>query len=82
MSQDEYHQAFFYHGSHGALAAVRWDRWKLRLHPGLQLYDLKKDPGESKPIRNQAIIRKLRGMVILFQEEMSAGMRPAGELPL
>jgi len=82
VSQDEYHQAFFYHGSHGALAAVRWERWKLRLHPGLQLYDLKKDPGETKPVRNQAIIRKLRGMVILFQEEMSSGMRPAGELPL
>lgn len=79
ITRDEYNNAFFYHGSQGALAAVRWNQWKLFLNPTLQLYDLANDPGETKPVRNGAIMRKLRGMVILFQEEMRAGMRPAGE---
>jgi arylsulfatase A-like enzyme len=78
FSRDEYVQAFFYHGSYGALAAVRWDKWKLVLNPTLKLYDLEADPGESKTVRNQAINRKLRGMAITFQEEMSADARPAG----
>ena len=80
ITRDEYHQAFFYHGSQGSLAAVRWDKWKLHLNPSLVLYDLAKDPGESKPVRNGNIIRKLRGMAILFQEEMRTGSRPAGEI--
>ncbi|MHC4119578.1 MAG: sulfatase family protein [Planctomycetota bacterium] len=80
VTRDEYHQAFFYHGSHGALAAVRWDKWKLRLNPSVELYDLENDPGETKRVRNGRITRKLRGMVILFQEEMRTGARPAGEL--
>lgn len=79
--RDEYNNAFFYHGSHGALAAVRWRNWKLSLNPGLQLYDLAKDPGESKLVRNSKIIRKLRGMAVLFQEEMRRDARPAGEFP-
>ena len=74
-----YFGAFFYHGSHGALAAVRWEKWKLFLNPSLQLYDLENDPGERKPIRNGQIARKLRGMAILFQEEMRAAARPAGD---
>jgi arylsulfatase A len=81
ITRQEYDQAFFYHGSHGALAAVRWDRWKLHLHPSLLLYDLAEDPGESKLVRNGQIIRKLRGMAVLFQEEMQSGSRPAGEMP-
>jgi len=81
IARDEYNNAFFYHGSHGALAAVRWNQWKLFLNPTLQLYDLTNDPGESKPVRNGAMIRKLRGMAILFQEEMRTGVRPAGEVP-
>ena len=80
ITRDEYHQAFFYHGSLGALAAVRWDKWKLRLHPGPELYDLETDPGETIPVRNGELIRKLRGMAILFQEEMRTGTRPAGEV--
>jgi len=80
VSRDEYNNAFFYHGSQGALAAVRWDKWKLQLNPSLVLYDLENDPGESKPVRNGRIIRKLRGMAILFQEEMRTASRPAGEL--
>lgn len=80
ITRDEYHRAFFYHGSLGALAAVRWDKWKLRLHPAPMLYDLKADPGETTPIRNGEIIRKLRGMAILFQEEMRTGVRPAGDV--
>ena len=80
ITREEYHQAFFYHGSQGALAAVRWDKWKLQLNPSLVLYDLANDPGESKPVRNGQIIRKLRGMAILFQEEMRTGSRPAGEV--
>ncbi|MFT7301600.1 MAG: arylsulfatase A [Akkermansiaceae bacterium] len=82
IKRNEYHNAFFYHGSQGALAAVRWQNWKLSLNPSLQLYDLEKDPGESKLVRNQEIIKKLRGMSVLFQEEMRRDARPAGEAPL
>ena len=78
IHRNEYNDAFFYHGSQGALAAVRWRNWKLYLSPTLQLYDLGKDPGESKFVRNREIIRKLRGMAILFQEEMRLDARPAG----
>jgi len=81
VTQDEYHRAFFYHGSQGALAAVRWEKWKLRLNPSAELYDLEKDPGETTPISNGTIIKKLRGMAILFQEEMRTSSRSAGEVP-
>jgi len=82
VSQEEYHQAFFYHGSLGSLAAVRWGHWKLQLNPDFRLFDLEEDPGEAKRVRNPALTKKLRGMAILFQEEMRTGTRPAGELPL
>ncbi|MEM7391845.1 MAG: alpha/beta fold hydrolase [Verrucomicrobiota bacterium] len=78
IKRHEYNDAFFYHGSHGALAAVRWRNWKLYLNPSLQLFDLAKDPGESEPLRNGVVARKLRGMAILFQEEMRLDARPAG----
>ncbi len=81
INRNEYNDAFFYHGSQGALAAVRWRGWKLYLNPSLELYDLAKDPGESKLVRNRDITRKLRGMAILFQEEMRLDARPAGEAP-
>jgi pectinesterase len=81
INRNEYFDAFFYHGSQGALAAVRWRNWKLYLNPSLELYDLAEDPGESKLVRNQEIIRKLRGMAIIFQEEMRLDARPAGEAP-
>jgi arylsulfatase A-like enzyme len=70
FTREEYLNAFFYHGSHGALAAVRSGKWKLALHPDLRLYDLEEDPGESVPLNNREIKRKLRGMVIQFQREM------------
>ncbi len=79
INRTEYNDAFFYHGSQGALAAVRWRNWKLYLNPSLELFDLAKDPGESSPVRNGEIIRKLRGMAVLFQEEMRRDARPAGE---
>jgi arylsulfatase A len=79
INRAEYNDAFFYHGSQGALAAVRWRNWKLYLNPSPQLYDLVKDPGESKLVRNGEIIRKLRGMAILFQDEMRLDARPAGQ---
>lgn len=81
VSQEEYHQAFFYHGSLGSLAAVRWGHWKLQLNPDFRLFDLEEDSGETKRVRNPAMVKKLRGMAILFQEEMRTGARPAGELP-
>lgn len=79
INRSEYNDAFFYHGSQGALAAVRWRNWKLYLNPSLQLYDLLEDPAESKLVRNQEITRKLRGMAILFQDEMRLDARPAGQ---
>ena len=63
---------------HGRIFLLR--NWKLYLNPSLQLYDLDKDPGESKFVRNREIIRKLRGMAILFQEEMRLDARPAGQV--
>lgn len=71
FTREEYINAFFYHGSHGALAAVRSGKWKLALHPDLKLYDLEKDPGEHLPVHNSEIKRKLRGMVVQFQREMN-----------
>ncbi|GAB6167526.1 hypothetical protein JCM19992_35260 [Thermostilla marina] len=79
ITRDEYDEAFFYHGSQGALAAVRWRQWKLYLNPTLTLYDLSADPGEQHPVSNGRIARKLRGMAILFQEEMRKTARPAGD---
>ena len=81
IHRHEYNDAFFYHGSQGALAAVRWRNWKLYLNPNLALYDLAKDPGESSLARHRDITRKLRGMAVLFQEEMRLDARPAGEAP-
>ena len=75
----EYNDAFFYHGSQGALAAVRWKDWKLYLNPSLELYNLSTDPGESTLVRNRDVVRKLRGMAILFQEEMRLDARAAGQ---
>lgn len=80
IHRNEYNDAFFYHGSQGALAAVRWRQWKLVLNPSLALYDLANDPGESRVVQNPAIARKLRGMAVLFQEEMRQDARPAGEV--
>lgn len=78
MTRREYHDAFFYHGSEGQLAAVRWKKWKLVLTPSLSLYDLQSDPSETKLVRNPEISRKLRGMAIVFQQEMRRDSRPPG----
>jgi arylsulfatase A-like enzyme len=80
FSHDEYLNAFFYHGSEGQLAAVRSGRWKLFLTPALQLFDLEADPGETRPVKNPRVARKLRGMAVVFQEEMSRDARPAGRI--
>ena len=79
FDREDYINAFFYHGSHGALAAVRSGRYKMHLNPVSTIYDLEADPGESKPVRNREISRKLRGMAVMFQEEMSRDARQAGE---
>ncbi len=81
INRNEYNDAFFYHGSQGELAAVRWRNWKLYLNPSPELYDLSKDLGESAVVRNAEISHKLRGMAILFQEEMRLDARPAGKAP-
>jgi hypothetical protein len=47
-------------------------QWKLTLSPAPQLYDLTADPGETTPVRNAPILRKLRGLAVMFQEEMNA----------
>lgn len=80
VSRDDYFRAFFYHGAEGQLAAVRSGKWKLVLTPTGQLFDLEADPGETTPVRNQAVLRKLRGMAILFQDEMRRDRRPLGDL--
>ena len=80
ISRDDYHEAFFYHGSQGELAAVRWRVWKLFLNPTLQLYNLADDPGESEVVRNGEVLRKLRGMAVIFQEEMTLGSRTVGRV--
>ena len=80
IKRNEFNDAFFYHGSQGELSAVRWKRWKLRLNPAPQLYDLIRDPGESKAIRDPQTVRKLRGMAVLFQQEMLADARPPGTI--
>ena len=72
VTREEYLNAFFYHGAEGQFAAVRSGRWKLSLSPALQLYDLQADPGESRPVRNPQMLRKLRGLAVMFQEELSA----------
>ena len=82
VERRDYQNAFFYHGSHGALAAVRSGPWKLVLHPRPALYHLTDDPGERKPVSNRKMLRKLRGMVVMFQEEMRRDARPAGEVRL
>ncbi len=79
ITRREYNDAFFYHGSQGSLAAVRWGKWKLFLNPTLTLYDLEQDPAETTPVANPKIARKLRGMAVMFQEEMQIGTRPVGE---
>ena len=71
FTREEYLNAFFYHGSQGALAAVRSGKWKLFLNPTLILYDLEKDPGESTPVNDPEVARKMRGMAIQFQREMT-----------
>lgn len=78
INRNEYNDAFFYHGSQGSLAAVRWKNWKLFLNPSPELYNLENDPGELNLVRNQEVTRKLRGMAILFQTEMQLDARPAG----
>ncbi|MEL7500143.1 MAG: alpha/beta fold hydrolase [Planctomycetota bacterium] len=79
VTRAEYNDAFFYHGSQGALTGVRWRNWKLVLNPSLQLYDLANDLGETKPVRDRDITRKLRGMAVMFQHEMLFDSRPAGQ---
>ena len=51
---------------------MRSGKWKLTLSPTLQLFDLEADPGENTPVRNAQIQRKIRGMAVMFQEEISA----------
>jgi arylsulfatase A len=82
ITREEYLNAFFYHGSQGALSAVRSDKWKLYLNPTLTLYDLESDPGETTPVRDSKTLKKLRGMAILFQNEMRLDARPAGDVGL
>jgi arylsulfatase A-like enzyme len=79
FTRDDYHNAFFYHGSHGALAAVRSGRYKMYLNPQLTIYDLDADPGETTPVRQKNLVKRLRGMAVMFQEEMSRDARQAGE---
>jgi arylsulfatase A-like enzyme len=75
VSRTDYLNAFFYHGAEGQFAAVRSGKWKLTLSPSLQLFDLEADPGEQQPVRDAAVTRRLRGMAVMFQEEMNAHLQ-------
>jgi len=75
VARRDYLDAFFYHGAEGQFAAVRAGQWKLALSPSLQLFDLAADPGEQRPVRNPAVMRQLRGMAVMFQEEMNAHLQ-------
>ncbi len=79
FSRKEYFNAFFYHGSHGALAAVRHGKYKMYLNPEITIYDLEADPGETTPVRVKGLVKTMRGMAVMFQEEMSRDARQAGE---
>ena len=78
FTKEEYQSAFFYHGSQGALAAVRSGNFKLYLNPVLKMFDLEKDPGETRPVSGKNI-KSLRGMAVMFQNEMREYARPAGK---
>ena len=80
FTRDEYNDAFFYFGAQGSLAAVRSGKWKLHLNPSPRLYDLAADLGESTPVVDRQVSRKLRGMAIVFQQEMTLNARPPGKL--
>ena len=80
IDREEYLNAFFYFGSQGSLAAVRSGKWKLHLNPELKLYNLETDPGEQNPVNDQALKWKMRGMAVLFQEEMVLTAIPAGRV--
>ncbi len=82
VTQADYLNAFFYHGAEGQFAAVRSGQWKLTLSPAPQLYDLTADPSETTPVRNAPILRKLRGLAVMFQEEMNAATSTAPKAPL
>jgi arylsulfatase A-like enzyme len=75
------HEAFFYHGALGQLAAVRSGNWKLHLSPEPSLYDLTTDPGEENNVirGNNAIVERLRQLAIDFQDDVRRNSRPAGE---
>jgi arylsulfatase A len=82
ITREEYLNAFFYHGSEGTLSAVRSGKWKLYLNPELKLFNLETDLGETTPVRDAKISKKLRGMVFMFQNEMRLDARPAGDAVL
>jgi len=76
------HDAFFYHGNLGELAAVRSGKWKLFLNPQPALYNLEQDIAEQHNVvkGNGKIVRALRDKAIAFQEDMRRNMRPAGQV--
>jgi pectinesterase len=78
VDREEYLNAFFYFSTVGSLAAVRSGKWKLHLIPDSKLYDLEADPGEQNPVNDNALVWKMRGMAVMFQEEMELTARPAG----
>ena len=78
FNREEYLNTFFYHGAEGAFAAVRSGDFKMTIAPRITVYNLKEDPSESTPVRGREMLRRMRGMAVLFQEEMSLTSRPPG----
>ncbi|MEP4077298.1 sulfatase [Haloferula sp.] len=76
------HEYFFY-AHWGILEGVRWKSWKLRVVDGKEaLYNLEEDISEKKNVaaKHPEIVQQLKTAMQGFEEEMKAGVRPAGSV--
>jgi arylsulfatase A-like enzyme len=89
------HKAFFYYSSRGRMEGVRAGKWKLRKAgekgkqkgipqepPKIELYDLESDISEKTNLaeKHPDIVERLSNMMKDFDEKLTAGIRPVGQL--